>query len=205
MIQSSLHAVRFRPHGQVHSDAPLGMLRRIGFQMSAAATIGCAGDVLQQALEGKASLDDFDVARSARLATYRGLQAPVFDVSWAAFDRWFRHLPGAPGVAAKIVADQILLMPPFVAAFFLSQGAMEGLSFDACVERTRAGFWPTACASCPFWCTMHLITFSVVPPYYRIPWTSFVSVVWNAVVSRQNQLALSASHSADESGGPSGS
>ena len=57
------------------------MLRRIGFQMSAAATIGCAGDVLQQALEGKASLDDFDVARSARLATYRGLQAPVFDVS----------------------------------------------------------------------------------------------------------------------------
>ena len=72
----------------------------------AAATIGCAGDVLQQALEGKASLDDFDVARSARLATYRGLQAPVFDVSWSAFDRWFRHLPGAPGVVAKIAADQ---------------------------------------------------------------------------------------------------
>ena len=38
------------------------MLRRIGFQMSAAATIGCAGDALQQALEGKASLDELDVA-----------------------------------------------------------------------------------------------------------------------------------------------
>ena len=170
------------------------MLRRFGFQMSAAATIGCAGDVLQQALEGKASVDELDVARSARLATYRCVQAPIADASWSAFDRWFRHLPGAPGVAAKIVADQILLMPPFVAAFFLSQGAMEGLSFDACVERTRAGFWPTACASCPFWSTVHLITFSVVPPVYRVPWTSSVAVFWNAYMSRQNQLAIASEH-----------
>ena len=170
------------------------MLRRFGFQMSAAATIGCAGDVLQQALEGKASLDDFDVARSARLATYRGLQAPVFDVSWSAFDRWFRHLPGAPGVVAKIAADQVLLMPPFTATFFLSMAAMEGLSFDACVDRMNAGFWPTACASCPFWSTVHLITFSVVPPVYRVPWTSSVAVFWNAFMSRQNQLAIASEH-----------
>ena len=48
-------------------------------------------------------------------------------------------------LTAKIAADQVLLMPPFTATFFLSMAAMEGLSFDACVDRMKAGFWPTAC------------------------------------------------------------
>ena len=100
-----------------------------------------AGDLLMQWREGRRS-DTFDFVRAGRLAAFRAVHAPVIDYSWRFFDRWI-PFTGAPGVVARVVADQTLLMPPSLVAFFLSQGAMEGLSAAACVERVQDAFVPT--------------------------------------------------------------
>ena len=100
-----------------------------------------AGDLLMQWREGRRG-DTFDFVRAGRLATFRAVHAPVIDYSWRFFDRWI-PFTGAPGVVARVVADQTLLMPPSLVAFFLSQGAMEGLSAAACVERVQDAFVPT--------------------------------------------------------------
>ena len=39
------------------------------------------------------------------------------------------------------------------------------------------------------WVPAHLLTFSVVPPAFRIAWVSTVHVVWNAFVSGLNEQA----------------
>ena len=60
------------------------------------------------------------MARAARLATFRMLHAPLVDTAWRAFDAHIR-VGGARGVLAKVLADQALLMPPSLFAFFLTQ------------------------------------------------------------------------------------
>jgi hypothetical protein len=106
-----------------------------------AGVIGVAGDLLMQWREGRRS-DTFDWERAGRLAAFRAVHAPVIDYSWRFFDRAI-PFTGAVGVVARVVADQALLMPPSLIAFFLSQGAMEGLSAEACVERVKDAFIPT--------------------------------------------------------------
>ena len=100
-----------------------------------------AGDLLMQWREGRRS-DNFDLRRAGRLAAFRAVHAPVIDYSWRFFDRWI-PFTGTIGVVARVAVDQALLMPPSLVAFFLSQGAMEGLSAEACVERVRDAFVPT--------------------------------------------------------------
>ena len=161
-------------------------MRRVGFQMAMASAIGTAGDTLQQTLEGKRELD---VERSARIAIFRGCQAPFIDLTWTAFDRWFRAVPGVPGILLKVLADQCLIMPVSVTSFFAAMGAMEGLDASACAERAQRGFVPAASFAVPFWSCAHVITFGVVPPLWRVTWTSTVAVLWSAFMSRANQQA----------------
>jgi len=113
---------------------------------------------------------------------------PVIDVCWRQFDK---VLPaGRIGVLLKIVADQGLLMPPSIAVFFLSQSALEGMSWSGCWERTRDSFWPAVKICLPFWSVAHLVTFGFMRPNLRVPWAMSVAVLWNALLSEQNQLAV---------------
>ena len=115
------------------------------------------------------------------------VHGPAIDACW----RWFdARLPfGGRGVALRVLADQLILMPPSMAGFFLSQGLLEGLSLDECVERVRDSFWPAVRISVPYWCTVHALTFSVFPVHLRMAWAQCAGVLWNALVSEQNQIA----------------
>jgi len=172
-------------------------LRHAVRSAATAAVVGSVGDVLMQMIERRNTLNaapngkqvPIDTTRTVRLATYRMFQAPFVDAVWRTFDE---RIPfgGAAGVIAKVVADQALLMPPSLVLFFLSQGAMEGLAAEQCVARVRASWLPSAMVCLPYWCVMHLFTFSVVPPNLRIAWSSTAAVGWNAALSMQNQLAI---------------
>eukprot|EP00406_Dinophysis_acuminata_P022507 CAMPEP_0179334330 /NCGR_PEP_ID=MMETSP0797-20121207/65878_1 /TAXON_ID=47934 /ORGANISM="Dinophysis acuminata, Strain DAEP01" /LENGTH=173 /DNA_ID=CAMNT_0021047595 /DNA_START=48 /DNA_END=566 /DNA_ORIENTATION=- len=155
--------------------------------MATAGVIGAVGDVSIQLIEGSAPAD-LDPRRTARLSVYRSVQAPIVDMAWQRFDRWIT-LPGMLGVAAKVVADQSLLMPPSLVCFFTSQGLMEGLSWEASLDRVRRSWLPTLQVCAPFWCTVHLCTFSLIPSHLRIAWASFAAVFWNAYISHANRQA----------------
>ena len=169
-----------------HFGPLVAAMKRFGFQMATAGAIGTIGDALQQTLEGQRELDG---ERCTRIAAFRSCQAPFVDIAWTALDRWFRAVPGAPGIALKVLVDQCVLMPVSVASFFACMGAMEGLDARACAERARRGFVPAVSCAVPFWSCAHVITFGVVPPLWRVTWTSTVAVVWSAFMSRANQQA----------------
>lgn len=112
------------------------------------------------------------------------------EAGWGFFDRRLASVGGAAGVAARVLSDQLILAPPSVAVFFISQSLMEGLSLSACAERTSAAFWPTYQVCFPYWCCCHVLTFSVVPPGMRIAYASCCGMLWNAIISGQNQAAI---------------
>ena len=174
-------------------------MRRAASQMTMAGGIGIAGDLAMQVLEGAEQPSELSAARSARLAAFRIVQAPILDVAWQQFDRRIVLRSAARTVAAKVAADQLLLMPPFAAAFFFVQGKLEGLSTDECVDRVRRAFVPTVRAALPFWGCAHVVTFAVVPSAYRVAWTSLASIGWNAFMSHTNQRASGSDGGEDES------
>ena len=109
--------------------------------------ISSTGDLLLQSREGRTPRD-WVLAQTGRVACYRMVHGPAIDACW----RWFdARLPfGGRGVALRVLADQLILMPPSMAGFFLSQGLLEGLSLDECVERVRDSFWPAVRISVPY-------------------------------------------------------
>lgn len=158
-----------------------------------AAGIGACGDVLMQWREGHLSAaSDVDTGRTARLMSYRLVHAPVVDACWRFFDARFAGLRYGPGVVARVLADQLLLAPPSLIAFFLSQSYLEGGTAEAAAARTRDAFWPTYAICFPFWCCCHSVTFSgKIPVRHRMAWASLCAVMWNALISDQNQRAVS--------------
>lgn len=158
-----------------------------------AAGIGACGDVLMQWREGHLSAaSDVDTGRTARLMSYRLVHAPVVDACWRFFDARSAGLRYGPGVVARVLADQLLLAPPSLIAFFLSQSYLEGGTAEAAAARTRDAFWPTYAICFPFWCCCHSVTFSgKIPVRHRMAWASLCAVMWNALISDQNQRAVS--------------
>jgi len=118
------------------------------------------------------------------------VQAPLVEAGWRFFDRRLVHITGAGGVVVRVLCDQCLMAPPSLVGFFVTQGTLEGKSLQASLERASTCFWPTYAVCFPFWCTCHLLTFSVVPPKWRMAYASCCGVMWNAIISGRNQEAI---------------
>mmetsp|Transcript_39365 Transcript_39365/g.65310 ORF Transcript_39365/g.65310 Transcript_39365/m.65310 type:complete len:184 (-) Transcript_39365:59-610(-) len=153
--------------------------------------IGAVGDAIMQWREGHSQLD---WSRTTRLASFRTLHAPLVDSAWRVIDTRLLAMGGVlatgiTGAITRAVCDQLLLAPPSISFFFLSQGALEGLSFTECVERVHTSFVPAYKVALPFWGCVHVVTFGVIKPDFRIAWASVIAVFWNAFMSGQNQCA----------------
>lgn len=151
--------------------------------------IGVCGDALMQWKEGAVAMD---TARAGRLASWRALQAPLVDCAWRTFESGIaaRGVTGVWRTVSMVFLDQAFIMPPSLVGFFTWQAAFEGLSPQTCMERVRDSWLPAAESAMPFWCTVHMVTFSAIPSQHRIAWASCCAVVWNAIISGQNQEAI---------------
>ena len=168
--------------------------------MLIAGIVGLLGDTGCQVYERfislsaneKLSLDEMSIelTRAKNVIIYRVIQAPLVDLIWLRFDKWYMHLPPALSIIAKVLSDQALLMPPSVVTFFVSQGLLEGRSFDDTVHRVKNNSFSTMQNALPFWLSVHTVTFGVLPPYARIAWASAAAIFWNGFMSSVNQAAI---------------
>ena len=159
-------------------------------QSSIAFMIGGAGDGLMQFVDGN---EEYDFARSFRLAAFRGLMfAPAYSL-------WLRHLGRRvtsercggkmKAVATKVFLDQTVWAVPSLATGFVLLSLMEGNALEKSVRRSREVIWPCIKMNWAVWPAVQLVTFSVVPAHLRIPFVSLVQVVWGAVISNLNETA----------------
>lgn len=123
-------------------------------------------------------------ARTARLMAFRAFQGPVMEAAWRAFDARYAILSPARQVAAKVVSDQVLLMPPFTFLFFCSQAVLDG-SWN--LSRAWRAFPESLSFQWPFWCIMHTLTFGFIPPTFRVVWFSSAAIFANGYLSFLNE------------------
>lgn len=161
-------------------------------QSSTAGAIAATGDLLMQQIESRQSADGprrLDLQRTGRIALFR---LAIFGPGYSLWMRLLERVTlssQSRTVAAKTVLDQLVWTPPSLSLFYVTMAALEGRSLADGVARARRMLWPTLQVNWPVWSCVHLLTFSVVPPAFRIAWVSTVHVVWNAFVSGLNEQA----------------
>ena len=158
-------------------------------QSATSGIVASFGDISMQTYEGK-RVGTYDFKRTARMGMFRlALFGPGYSL-------WIRHLDRAiqsssktKAVFLKIACDQFLWAPPALGVFYTWTSVTEGNSLSDGFLRVKTTLWPTLLVNWPFWCTVQIATFSLVPVHLRVAWVSFVQIFWSAYLSGMNENA----------------
>ena len=140
-----------------------------------------AGDVLaQKAVEGK---EDWDVARTARMATFGALwHGPSGHYFYGFLDRM---MPGTAmkTVFSKVGIDQIAWNPIFGIVFFTSLGLMEGKSTDEIQTKIKNDLPTAVTGSWAYWVPAHFVNFRFIPGEQRLLYINCMQIMYNIFLS----------------------
>jgi protein Mpv17 len=98
---------------------------------------------------------------------------------------------GAP--IFKVLADEVVLDPPFLSMFFAYMNICEGGTIDTFWDKIRSEFVTSWLTSLVLWPPIMLLTFRYLPVYATAPIVNAVSVAWDGFLSHRNALSREAS------------
>lgn len=88
--------------------------------------------------------------------------------------------------ALKMVIDQGLFCPTFLAVFYAYNALLEERSLAALKHKFRHAYIPTLLANYKVWPAVQIINFCLVPLNYRLLFVNVVALGWNAYLSLIN-------------------
>lgn len=137
-------------------------------------------DISCQMIEKKHELD---IGRFARMASWGLLVNGPAGHAWYHFLDKLVKVGGAKGIISKLILDQAVFTPPFIACFFVWQQALSGDGMREAFDTAKENLWPTLKVNWSFWSVAHLATFSVVPLEYRVLFVNVKNFVWGGFLS----------------------
>ncbi|KAF0695243.1 Aste57867_13935 [Aphanomyces stellatus] len=150
--------------------------------------IAGTGDVLcQTAFESK----PFDVQRFATFTALGGVFiAPTLHVWYGFLNRAITGTAKA-AVASRLVLDQFVFAPTFMASFFgvllvvtPSDPASEGDSLaKRFQDKLNRDWWPAVQTNWVVWIPAQLCNFALVPPALQVLFSNVIGLFWNAYMS----------------------
>ncbi|KAJ1822374.1 hypothetical protein LPJ56_000821 [Coemansia sp. RSA 2599] len=162
-------------------------------------TLGGVGDILAQTIEAHNERRRFhwDAKRTARFVAWGSICAPLFHKWYLLLNRVFPMAKQASkssfmaSVGKRVAADQLVYAPMGIAGFFIAMNFMEGRGWQSAKRRLGEYYWPTLTANYAVWPAVQAINFGFVPVLYRVPFSSAVSIFWNAFISWANAQSAS--------------
>mmetsp|Transcript_8879 Transcript_8879/g.19932 ORF Transcript_8879/g.19932 Transcript_8879/m.19932 type:complete len:321 (-) Transcript_8879:1276-2238(-) len=165
-------------------------------KMMTGAVLASAGDAIAQGRED----EDYDVARGASFAafdmTYRAAQHFVFPIivelcrgqyllgTMAAVGATQLFDISSLTAMERSLASQLIVVPFFYyPVFFTFTGFMQGLTFEAGVERAKENFIPLMKRNLLFWIPVQYVQFCYVPTDLQIPFLSVAGLAWTYILS----------------------
>ncbi|KPJ19156.1 Mpv17-like protein [Papilio machaon] len=139
--------------------------------------------VVQEYLEHGTTLENADRSRAARYGIFGTFfMAPVF-YNWMKYTSRFFKSKTLSTAITRAVIEQVSYSPLAMAYFFFGMSALEGKSFNDCVDEVREKFWPTYKIGAIFWPTAQTINFYFVSEKNRIVFVSAASFVWTVYLA----------------------
>jgi len=141
----------------------------------------CIGDLVAQTSAGQG----IDAKRLARIGAFACLlHSPVCFHFYRLLDK--HVFPGDPArllaVATKVLIDQTLFSPAYLALYYGAMKTLEGRRCDT-VATLREKLWPTIKTGWLFWIPAHSVNFCMVGPQHRLLTILGFSIAWTAVLS----------------------
>lgn len=167
-----------------------------------------AGDILAQYSEHKllhssekkkkdaSFLDKIDTTRTVQCASYGAIVMgpllavwfPFLDKLCIRFKMAAKYGPwGAP--VAKVLADEFLMEPPCLVAFYGYMNACEGGTLETFQHKLESEFVTSWLTSASVWPVVLLGTFRYVPVYAQAPLINACCIVWDGFLSHRNAVA----------------
>ncbi|KAJ2841207.1 hypothetical protein J3B02_005999, partial [Coemansia erecta] len=161
--------------------------------------LGGLGDILAQTIEAHNEHRRFhwDIKRTLRFVAWGSICAPLFHKWYLFLNRTFpmaqHQTKGGfiTSLAKRVATDQLVYAPLGIAGFFVAMNFMEGRGWQSAKGRLKEYYWPTLTANYAVWPAVQAVNFGVVPVLYRVPFSSAVSVFWNAFISWANAQSAS--------------
>ncbi|CAN7938859.1 unnamed protein product [Ixodes hexagonus] len=147
-------------------------------QIATSASLMLAGDLIaQKAIERRETLDGGRAARFLLLGA--GLVGPTIRAWYVLLERAL----GGRRVLAKLLLDQLIFSPVFVAAFLTSLGFLQRRSWPDTQRMLRADYLAILTTGYMLWPAAQLVNFRLVALHYRLPFASGVGLVWNTYLA----------------------
>jgi hypothetical protein len=145
-----------------------------------AALLNFLGDIFCQLVIDKSG--KVDVKRTATI-TFLGfiLVGPTLHTWYLALSK-IVTATGFTGAAIRLLLDQFLFSPAFVAAFFASLLTLEGRPKDI-VPKLKQDWKPAVVANWKLWIPFQFINFLVVPQQLQVAFANVIALAWNVYLS----------------------
>ncbi|KAG0592470.1 hypothetical protein KC19_1G254500 [Ceratodon purpureus] len=145
-----------------------------------AAILNLLGDIFCQLVIDKS--DKIDIKRTA-VITFLGfiLVGPTLHTWYLALSKVVTAT-GFTGAAIRLVLDQFLFSPAFVALFFASLLTLEGRPKDV-VPKLKQDWKPAVIANWKLWIPFQFVNFLFVPQQLQVAFANVVALAWNVYLS----------------------
>jgi len=147
-----------------------------------------AGDVIaQQAVEKKGK--SHDVMRTAKM-TVMGLcvLGPGLRTWYLILDRVVKGA-GTSAAVKKMLMDQTLWAPSFLAMFFCLVGAMNGKEVEEIKDKFRSDYIDAMKINYMIWPAVQIVNFKFVPMQHRVIVVNIVALFWNTYLAYTSHKA----------------
>jgi protein Mpv17 len=147
------------------------------------ASLGFIGDAIAQ----KAKMNDSETFDYRRLGAFT-----LFGCGWTGlYNHWWygKLAKWYPGTTVSSIVKKLAwnhcVSNPFVylPVFYVSMGAMLGLTSDEVVAKAKAEYGPTLLRFWTVWMPANALMFRMVPLPYQVVYTATVSLGWNTALS----------------------
>ncbi|KAL3199999.1 hypothetical protein MRX96_013391 [Rhipicephalus microplus] len=151
-------------------------------QVMTTATVLLSGDLIaQKVLERQPNVD---VVRAAKFFLMgAGFAGPVIRIWHLILEHFVGSGVGAFVVARKVLIDQALFAPVFIASFLVVLGAFQRRSWHDIEQSLRANYLQILKTSYLIWPAAQLVNFRFVPLSYRPPFAGCEAVVWSTYLA----------------------
>ena len=141
------------------------------------------GDVLAQQVIQRKKLKDHNFYRTGKFFIIGScFVTPVLRTWYSILDRFVR---GSGGVVAmkKVLLDQTIFAPVFIASFFTVSDILGGKSLEGVKRNLDQNYFSTLKTNYYVWPAVQTVNFYFVPPTYRVILVNTVALFWNTYLA----------------------
>lgn len=142
-----------------------------------------AGDIVSQQLIQRRRVEH-DWKQTTRMSLMgMFMVAPAFRTVFVALDKVFGPTRTIASTIKKLTVNELLVAPPFLAAFITVNALLQGSSWQTIKHQLRDDLGSVVLANWSLWAPANFINFYLVSLQHRVMFGNVVALVWHSYLA----------------------